>query len=54
MLGNYATVRKIVEEYGDKSVCISIGQAGEMKLSAASIAITDMELRPTVTPGVEV
>ncbi len=47
MKGNYDLVDKIKAEYGDKITCISIGPAGEMKMSAASIAITDMELRPT-------
>ena len=51
MLGNYDVVDKIKEEYGDKIACISIGQAGEMKLSAASVACTDMELRPTRHAG---
>lgn len=51
MLGNYAVVEKMKNEYGDKIACISIGQAGEMKLSAASIACTDMELRPTRHAG---
>jgi aldehyde:ferredoxin oxidoreductase len=31
--------------------CITIGQAGEMKMSAASIAVTDMEQRPTRHAG---
>ncbi|MCD4789059.1 MAG: hypothetical protein K8R37_03580, partial [Bacteroidales bacterium] len=31
--------------------CISIGPAGEMKMSAASVAFTDMELRPTRHAG---
>jgi aldehyde:ferredoxin oxidoreductase len=47
MLGNYDLVAKMKGEYGDKIACISIGPAGEMKLSAASVAFTDMELRPT-------
>ena len=51
MLGNYAVVEKMKKEYGDKIACISIGQAGEMKLNAASIACTDMELRPTRHAG---
>jgi len=51
MLGNYDLVDKMKEEYGDKISCISIGPAGEMKLSAASIAFTDMELRPTRHAG---
>jgi aldehyde:ferredoxin oxidoreductase len=37
--------------YGDKVACISIGPAGEMKMSAASIAFTDMEQRPTRHAG---
>jgi aldehyde:ferredoxin oxidoreductase len=51
MLGNYATVDKIKEEFGDKVSVISIGPAGEMKMSAASIACTDMEMRPTRHAG---
>ncbi len=51
MLGNYALVDKIKAEYGEKVACISIGQAGEMKLPAASIACTDMEQRPTRHAG---
>jgi aldehyde:ferredoxin oxidoreductase len=51
MLGNYDLVEKIKGEYGDKIACISIGPAGEMKLSAASVACTDMELRPTRHAG---
>ena len=51
MLGNYDLVEKMKKEYGEKISCISIGQAGEMKMSAASIAFTDMELRPTRHAG---
>jgi len=51
MLGNYELVEKMKKEHGEKICCISIGQAGEMKLSAASIAFTDMELRPTRHAG---
>ena len=51
MMGNYDLVDKMKAEYGDKISCISIGQAGEMKLSAASIACTDMEQRPTRHAG---
>ena len=51
MLGNYDTVDRIKAEFGEKVSCISIGQAGEMKLSAASIACTDMEQRPTRHAG---
>ncbi len=51
MLGNYALVDKMKAAYGEKVACISIGQAGEMKMSAASIAFTDMEQRPTRHAG---
>ncbi len=50
-LGNYETVERMTKEYGDKIACISIGPAGEMKLGAASIACTDMEMRPTRHAG---
>jgi len=50
-LGNYATVEKLAAQYGKKVACISIGQAGEMKMSAASIAVSDMEQRPTRHAG---
>ena len=45
--GNYDTVAALFEKYGPKCSIISIGQAGEMKLAAASIAVTDLENRPT-------
>ena len=51
MLGNYDLVDKMKDAYGDKVGCISIGSAGEMKMSAASIAFTDMEQRPTRHAG---
>jgi len=51
MLGNYDLVDKMKAEYGEKIACISIGPAGEMKMSAASVACTDMELRPTRHAG---
>ncbi|MBW1710915.1 MAG: aldehyde ferredoxin oxidoreductase [Deltaproteobacteria bacterium] len=51
MLGNYDLIDKIKEAYGEKVACISIGPAGEMKLTAASIACTDMEQRPTRHAG---
>jgi aldehyde:ferredoxin oxidoreductase len=50
-LGNYDLIEKMKGEYGDKIACISIGPAGEMKMSAASIAFTDMESRPTRHAG---
>ena len=51
LLGNYDLAEKMKKEYGEKIACISIGQAGEMKMSAASVAFTDMELRPTRHAG---
>lgn len=51
MLGNYALVDKIKAEYGEKVACISIGPAGEMKMASATVAITDMEQRPTRHAG---
>ncbi len=51
MLGNYDLVDKMKSVYGDQISCVSIGQAGEMKMAAASVACTDMELRPTRHAG---
>ena len=51
MLPNYDLVEKMKKEYGDKIACISIGPAGEMKMAAATVAFTDMELRPTRHAG---
>ncbi len=51
MLGNYETVDRMAKEHQGKIACISIGPAGEMKLGAASIACTDMEMRPTRHAG---
>ena len=47
MLKNYDLIEKMKKEFGEKIACISIGPAGEMRMSAASVACTDMELRPT-------
>jgi len=47
MLGNYDTVEKLKAAHGEKCAFMTIGQAGEQKLGAASIACTDRELRPT-------
>jgi aldehyde:ferredoxin oxidoreductase len=51
MLTNYDLVEKMKKEHGDKMCCISIGPAGEMKMGAATVAFTDMELRPTRHAG---
>lgn len=46
-LGNYDTVARQLGRFGERAACISIGQAGEMLASAASVAVTDVEGRPT-------
>jgi aldehyde:ferredoxin oxidoreductase len=51
MLPNYDLIKKMKKQYGDQIACISIGPAGEMKMSAASVACTDMEVRPTRHAG---
>jgi aldehyde:ferredoxin oxidoreductase len=51
MLPNYELVERMKGEHGDSIACISIGPAGEMKMGAASIACTDMELRPARHAG---
>ncbi len=50
-LNNYDAVAKLVAQYGDKCSYATIGRAGEFKLSAASIAFTDRELRPARHAG---
>jgi len=50
-MGNYATVDKLKNEFGEKMGFVSIGKAGEWKLPAASVAFTDQELRPTRHAG---
>jgi aldehyde:ferredoxin oxidoreductase len=51
MMPNYDLIEKMRKEYGDKNAFMSIGPAGEMKMGAASMACTDMELRPTRHAG---
>ncbi len=51
MLGNYDLVEKMKQEYPTAAACISIGPAGEMKLSAATVAITDTEFHPARHAG---
>ena len=50
-LDNYDAVAKLVQQYGDECSYISIGRAGEFRLTAASIAFTDRELRPARHAG---
>ena len=45
-LNNFDAVAKLVEQYGKDCSYVTIGRAGEFKLTAASIAFTDRELRP--------
>jgi len=48
---NYDLAETMGEEHGKKTAMISIGPAGEMKMCAASIAVTDREFRPTRHAG---
>ena len=45
-MNNFEAVAKLVEKYGKDCSYITIGRGGEYKLTAASIACTDRELRP--------
>jgi aldehyde:ferredoxin oxidoreductase len=45
-LGNYETVEKLKRRFGDEVVILSIGPCGEMKMAAATIAVTDTNGRP--------
>jgi aldehyde:ferredoxin oxidoreductase len=51
LLPNYELVDRMKYQYGKKINCLSIGPAGEMKMGAATVAVTDMELRPTRHAG---
>jgi aldehyde:ferredoxin oxidoreductase len=46
-LGNYDLVARQFAHFGDKVSCLSIGPAGEMHALAATVAVTDVEGRPT-------
>ena len=46
-LGNYETVDKLRQAHGEKTSILSIGPAGEMRLTAASVASTDPDGRPS-------
>ncbi len=45
--GNYATVAELQKKFGQKTGIFCIGPAGEMKLAAASVAMTDPDGRPS-------
>ncbi len=51
MQGNYAVIDALEGDFSEDIACISIGPAGEMKMATASVACTDMELRPTRHAG---
>lgn len=44
---NYETSSKLTEQYGEKVGIICIGPAGEMKLAASSVAVSDPDGRPS-------
>jgi aldehyde:ferredoxin oxidoreductase len=48
---NYDLIEKIKAAYGEKVAVMSIGPAGEMKMSSATIAVTDREMRPSRHAG---
>ena len=45
-LGNYATVAALRDRYSQDHVVISVGPCGEMKMGAATVAVTDTNGRP--------
>ena len=45
-LGNYDTVAALKERFSQKAVIICIGPCGEMKMAAATVAVTDNDGRP--------
>jgi aldehyde:ferredoxin oxidoreductase len=51
MTTNYDLAEKVKADYGEKVAMMSIGPAGEMKLCASSIAVTDREFRPSRHAG---
>jgi aldehyde:ferredoxin oxidoreductase len=50
-LRNYELAEKLKAKHGDKVGVISIGPAGEMKMSAASVAVTDTDGNPSRHAG---
>lgn len=51
MLSNYPLVDKLHEKFGDGPCFITIGTAGEMRMSNSTICFTDPEGRPTRHAG---
>jgi aldehyde:ferredoxin oxidoreductase len=50
-LGNYAACERLRETYGRRVSILSVGQAGEMMLGAATVACTDIEGYPNRHAG---
>jgi len=50
-LKNYDLCEKLQAKYGEKAGILSIGPAGEMKLSAASVAVTSTQGKPSRHAG---
>jgi aldehyde:ferredoxin oxidoreductase len=52
-IGNYELIERMTKEHGNKISIISIGPAGEMKLKAASVAVTtpDFHIRVAARGG---
>jgi len=50
-LGNYETTKNLCEKYGKHVAVMSIGPAGEQRLSAASINFSDTDGRPARAAG---
>ncbi|UCG14118.1 MAG: aldehyde ferredoxin oxidoreductase [Deltaproteobacteria bacterium] len=50
-LGNYDLASKLQDKYGKKVGIVSVGPAGEMKLSAASVAVTSTNGTPSRHAG---
>lgn len=51
MKTNYQLMEKFQEVYGSNGAMLSIGTAGEMRLSNSTVAVTDKEGRPTRHAG---
>jgi len=43
LLGNYALAKSLLSKYGKKSAVISIGPAGEMRMSSAGVFVNDTD-----------
>ncbi|HPQ44505.1 MAG TPA: aldehyde ferredoxin oxidoreductase C-terminal domain-containing protein [Syntrophales bacterium] len=50
-LGNYKLAEILIQTHGPKTGLITIGQAGEMQLGAAAIAISDLDGKPNRFAG---